>query len=184
MFRATIALACAALLSASTAVLAADGPATAKADIKAADGTLVGVATFTPGRDGVLIHIEVSGLTPGWHGLHLHAKGDCSGVKFAGAGSHIMAPAMAGMDMAMQAHGLLSANGPEPGDLPNLFVGADGKGGAEFYTRRVLLNPGGAAPALLDADGSSLVVHANRDDQMTQPTGGSGDRVACGVITP
>lgn len=181
MFRTAAAITFAALLSASSGVVAAETPASAKAEIKDAAGAVVGLATFMPGKDGVLIHIEVTGLPPGWHGLHLHAKGDCSGAKFSGAGGHIMPPIMGGM---MPAHGLLNANGPEPGDLPNLFVGADGKGAAEFYTRGVLLTPDGALPALLDADGAALVIHANRDDQTTQPTGGSGDRIACGVIAP
>jgi Cu-Zn family superoxide dismutase len=145
------------------------------ADLKNAGGATIGQVQLWTTPTGVLIRLTVRGLTPGWHGLHLHETGDCSAAGFASAGAHIR--------MAHTgAHGLLNPSGPEAGDLPNLFVGADGVGAAEVSTRRVLMTGDGEAPSLLDADGSALVVHAAPDDQFTQPTGGSSARIACAVI--
>lgn len=146
------------------------------------DGAAIGQATFTDAPRGVLIHLEFleRSLPPGWHGLHLHTRGDCSdfAAGFQAAGGHL------GMADAV-AHGLLNPAGPEAGDLPNLFAGPTGVFGAEFFTPYVTLEPRSAdrRPALLDSDGSALIVHANADDQTTQPTGGSGDRIACIALT-
>ena len=79
-------------------------------------------------------------------------------------------------------HGLLNPKGPDMGDLPNLYVGADGTGQAQAFSTLVSWKGAGGRPALADADGSALVVHANADDGKTQPIGGAGDRVACAVI--
>jgi Cu-Zn family superoxide dismutase len=77
---------------------------------------------------------------------------------------------------------MLNPDGNDNGDLPNLFAGADGAATAEVYSPMVSLNGAGGRPALLDADGSSIVVHASPDDYKTQPIGGAGARVACGVV--
>ena len=144
------------------------------AEIKAPDGKVLGQATFRAApSDGVLVQIQVSGLTPGWHGLQFHAKGDCSDPKFMTSGAHINHA-----DMPHK-HGLLNAEGPDMGDLPNLFAAADGTAQAQVFTGTVAWDgPAG----LKDADGSALVIHANADDGVTQPIGGAGDRVACAVI--
>jgi len=132
---------------------------------KGAEGTV----TLTPAPKGVLVHIEASGLKPGWHGLHFHDKGDCSDAAFKSAGAHVHGAAQA-------VHGLLNPAANESGDLPNLYAAADGTAKAEFFTSLLTL------PALKDADGSAVVIHANADDYSTQPIGGAGDRVACAVI--
>jgi len=75
-------------------------------------------------------------------------------------------------------HGLLNAEGPDEGDLPNLYVGQDGSAQAEVSSETPLNGEGG----LKDGDGSALIIHANEDDHTAQPIGGAGDRVACGVI--
>ena len=74
------------------------------------------------------------------------------------------------------AHGLLNPKGPEAGDLPNIWVAPDGSAGYEAFTRLTALD------SLLDEDGSAIIIHAQEDDHMTQPIGGAGARVACGVI--
>ncbi|MBN9318323.1 MAG: superoxide dismutase [Caulobacterales bacterium 68-7] len=147
--------------------------------LKAADGKTIGEAGFRAANGGVLIDVKVSGLTPGWHGMHLHAVGDCSDAKFEKAGGHIN---HAG-DHKM-AHGLLNPDGPDFGDLPNIYVAADGTGQAQAFTTLVSWNTTaqGAHMGLKDADGSAIVIHAAPDDQRSQPIGGAGDRVACGVI--
>lgn len=149
--------------------------ASASAQIKG-PANVSGMASLTDAPKGVLIKLEVSGLTPGWHGLHFHEKGDCSAADFTSAGAHVHGGGVPAV------HGLLNPAANDSGDLPNLFVGADGKGTVELFSALVSLKTGGGRPALLDADGSAIVIHANPDDHKAQPIGGAGARVACGVI--
>lgn len=143
----------------------------ASAELISASGASVGKASLQQGPSGVLIRIEVWGLPPGAHGIHLHAIGKCS-PDFKAAGGHI--------NPHKRPHGLLNPDGPDRGDLPNLFVGAGATGKAEFFTTRVSLMMG-TAP-LLDEDGSAFIIHEHADDHMTQPIGGAAGRIACGVI--
>ena len=162
-----------AIAAAAMAIVLAAAPAFAQAPDKAAaklaapDGKAVGAATLEATPHGVLVHVRVEGLQPGPHGIHLHAVGACS-PDFKAAAGHIKT--------SEKQHGLRNPQGPEAGDLPNLYLGADGRGEAEFFTGLVSMDE------LFDKDGSAVVIHANADDQMTQPIGGSGDRIACGVI--
>jgi superoxide dismutase, Cu-Zn family len=150
--------------------------ATATAPLINAEGGSMGAATLRQGATGVVIRVEATGLTPGWHGLHLHGVGQCSGPKFDSAGAHVQ------HGDAKVPHGLLNAEGPDAGDLPNLYVGADGRGFAEVFTTSASLVEGGPGQYLMDADGASILIHANADDHAAQPIGGAGDRVACGVV--
>lgn len=166
-----------ALSLAAASAIAAENPPTAQIQLKNAAGASVGSATLRPGPGGVLLRVEVKGLAPGWHGLHFHETGDCSKSDFTSAGAHVHG-------QPNKVHGLLNPDFNEAGDLPNLFVGADGVGAAEVFSSFVTLTGGNAgAPALADADGSALVIHANPDDYMSQPIGGAGARIACGVIS-
>jgi len=138
-------------------------------------GANVGRAILTQGPTGLLIRIEADGLTPGWHGVHIHATGQCA-APFTSAGAHInhaepKAP-----------HGLLNAQGPDDGDLPNVHSDAQGRVRAEVFTTRARIAAEGPGQWLWDADGSALVIHANVDDHSSQPIGGAGDRVACGIM--
>ncbi len=146
-----------------------------EATLTNAAGARVGRAVLTQGPTGLLIRIEAGGLTPGWHGVHIHATGQCA-APFTSAGGHInhgdpKAP-----------HGLLNAGGPDDGDLPNVFADAQGRVNAEVFTTRARIARDGPGQWLWDADGSALVIHANADDQTSQPIGGAGDRVICGVM--
>ena len=147
----------------------------ATAEIMGADGMALGEATFEQTPGGVLIDAAVGGLEPGAHGIHLHRLGACS-PDFTAASGHI--------NPGGAKHGLRNPEGPDNGDLPLLHVGMDGSARAEFYTTRVSLSddPTGDMPGLLDEDGSAVVIHADPDDHFTQPIGGSGGRVGCGVI--
>jgi len=147
----------------------------AVADLKDPTGKLVGRAFFYEGPRGMLMRIEVGGLTPGWHGVHLHEKGVCTGPDFASAGAHI--------NPGHKMHGLLAATGAEAGDLPSFFAEATGVARTSLFSDLISAKGAGGRAALLDADGSAVVIHASPDDQATQPTGGSGARVVCGVIT-
>ncbi len=144
--------------------------------LKAADGADAGSISITDAPGGVILHVEAKGLTPGWHAMHFHEKGDCSDPKLANAGAHINP-----MDHKRE-HGLLNVAGPDHGDLPNLYVASDGTAKTEVFSPFVSLRGAANRPALLDADGSALIIHANADDYSTQPIGGAGARVACAVI--
>lgn len=135
----------------------------------------IGQVTLTDAPKGVILRIEAHGLTPGWHAVHFHEKAGCSDAMFKSAGAHVhmMTPAT---------HGLLNPDGNDLGDLPNLFVGPDGMGMAEYFSPFVALQSGTSRASLLDADGSALVIHAKPDDYITQPIGGAGERVACAAI--
>jgi Cu-Zn family superoxide dismutase len=169
----TLATALAMVLSAWA--LSAQAATKAKAALSGGGGEDRGSVTLTQGPAGILIEITAKGLTPGWHAVHFHETGDCASPDFKSAGGHVHA-------MATHVHGLLNAAGNEAGDLPNLFVGADGAGSAQFFSTTVSLPGGPGQPALLDSDGSAVVIHASPDDFVTQPIGGAGARVACGVI--
>lgn len=153
----------------------ASEPATASAVMIDRNGDEIGFANIMQGPHGILIHIRVSDLTPGKHGLHLHSAGVCNPEDgFTSSMGHV--------GKAPGAHGLMNPDGPEAGDLPNIFVGADGIGETELFTHLVSIGEG-PGENLMDADGSAFVIHENPDDHITQPIGGAGPRVACGVVT-
>lgn len=158
------------------AAMAADAPAATRVGLKTGAGASAGFATLTEGPNGVLLRIEAKGLTPGWHGVHFHEKADCSKSDFTSAGGHVHGK-------ATMVHGLLNPDANEAGDLPNLFVNAQGQGMAEMFSSYVSFSGAGGREALKDKDGSALVIHAAADDHRTQPIGGAGARVACGAIT-
>jgi Cu-Zn family superoxide dismutase len=150
----------------SMAASADGGASHASASIVDATGTEVGFAKFTEDASGTVhVNVKVNGITPGEHGIHIHAVGACSPT-FAAAGGH---------------HNPLAApHGDHAGDLPNLIVNVAGNGRLNATTDHATLSPG--ALSVFDADRAALVIHALPDDFVTQPTGGSGDRIACGVI--
>ncbi|MDF0542964.1 superoxide dismutase family protein [Sphingobium sp. H39-3-25] len=162
------------ILLLSSCILVAAAPAESVKSYsfgKAATG-VSGEVTLTDAPKGVLVHIEASGLQPGWHAVHFHEKADCSDPMFKSAGGHV--------HMASPAvHGLLNPAGNDLGDLPNIFADAQGVVKAEMFSPLVSLRDGTARSNLLDTDGSALVMHANADDYETQPIGGAGARVAC-----
>jgi Cu-Zn family superoxide dismutase len=182
--RCIVALVFAALICACASTGAELGPVAPRtAWVVGTEGRAVGQATFIEGPAGVLIRLEFSehGLPSGWHGLHLHQRGDCSdfAAGFQASGGHL------GMDGRIQ-HGLMNAGGPEVGDLPNLLATERGAFGAEFLSPRVTLRGQAVrerAP-LLDADGTALIIHAGTDDHVSQPIGGAGARIACAALTP
>ena len=145
----------------------------AYAELKDRDGKSIGMATFREVSGGVVIDVDVKGLTPGLHAVHVHTIGKCEGPPFTSAGGHF--------NPAQKKHGLRSAEGPHAGDMPNMYIAKDGTGRFEVLADNITLKTGDRS--VFDADGSALVIHAGADDDMTDPTGNSGDRAACGVIT-
>jgi Cu-Zn family superoxide dismutase len=145
----------------------------ATAVMKDAKGNTVGLATFTEDARGLVrVNVKANGLTPGMHGIHIHNKGSCIVPSFTSAGEHY--------NPLSKEHGFNNPRGPHAGDLPNLKVGKDGKGYMSVTTRLVTLSPG--KTTLFTAKGTSLVIHSGPDDQMTNPAGNSGTRIACGTI--
>lgn len=145
---------------------------TARAAIRLADGRDVGSATFQATAAGVLVTADLSGLPAGTHAMHFHTVGACTAPDFASAGGHFNPTA--------RAHGFRNAAGPHAGDLPNIHVPEGGMLRVEVVSTSVSLGPGEGT--LGDADGSAIVIHALADDYQTDPAGGSGARIACGVI--
>jgi superoxide dismutase, Cu-Zn family len=145
----------------------------ATAELKDKDGKAVGVATFRESSGGVTVDVNVKGLTPGLHAVHVHAVGRCDAPAFTSAGGHF--------NPAQKKHGYKSPEGAHAGDLPNMLVAKDGTGRFESFTDGMTLKPG--ATSVFDKDGSALVIHAGVDDNVTDPTGNAGDRAACGIIT-
>jgi Cu-Zn family superoxide dismutase len=146
----------------------------AVAKIRSLDGKLLGTADFRAINRGVLIVLDLTGLPPGPHGIHLHASGNCdtkSGFTKAG-------PILT-LDPKKR-HGYLAANGPLAGDLPNQFAGADGRLKASMVTNAFTL--GNGKRSIFDRDGVAIILNKRGDDYRTQPLGNAGDRIACGVV--
>ena len=137
-----------------------------------AAGRAVGNVILTADSTGLDLKFDVHHLAPGTHGVHIHAAGRCERPDFLTAGPHL--------DDGAHHHGHTNALGWHLGDLPNLEVGPDGTArltlrlipkGTKFELRR-----------LLDTDGSAVIIHAGPDDERTDPSGGSGPRIACGIV--
>ena len=121
----------------------------------------------------VVVHVEAKGLEPGLHGVHVHETGRCDARGgFESAGGHL--------NPQNVTHGLQSAAGGHAGDLPNLEVDQDSTGSLRFEATELAVDA--RAGAVFDRDGSAIVIHARPDDQTTDPSGNSGDRVVCGVF--
>jgi Cu-Zn family superoxide dismutase len=143
--------------------------ATAKATLKAAGDKPAGTVVFTQQNDGVHVVVDLTGATAGKHGLHIHQNGVCE-PPFKSAGDHFNA------DHAD--HACSPTPSRHTGDIGNVEVAADGTGHWEGVVDLVSLTD----PAH-QITGKSVVLHAKEDDCKTQPSGASGDRIACGVIT-
>lgn len=127
-----------------------------------------GTATVSPLlTGGSLITLDLTGLPPGAHGVHLHETGSCEAPEFTSAGAHIAGG---------HEHGVMGQGGAHPGDLPNLHVPENGALKVEYFAPTV------SADLLMDGDGAAIVIHQDPDDYTTPPTGNSGARIACGAF--
>jgi Cu-Zn family superoxide dismutase len=147
------------------------GGGAASAVIRDAGGATVATATVRE-QAGLAVRVDASGLRPGISAAHLHAVGRCEPADFATAGPH--------WNPTGRQPGRAKPMGAQLGALPNLPVGADGRGTLEFGVDQARLR--GDANALFDSDGAAIVIHANPDDDRTDPSGNSGGRIACGVL--
>lgn len=171
----TIKLVTAAALLGITAA-AAQAADRATAEFIDRQGNAIGMASLTEGPHGVLIYLELEGLPPGPKAIHIHGIGTCEDTDagFVASGGHL--------NPFDKAHGLMNPDGPDAGDLPNLYVHEDGTVQVEMFTMLASLGGAEGRGTIFDEDGAALVIHENRDDHYSQPIGGAGARIACGVI--
>lgn len=147
---------------------------TLEAPLMGAKGDRIGTIAVRSGDNATVVRLTVNagGLTPGWHGVHFHQVGDCSDP-----GRYELSKGHVNHENAK--HGLLNPDGPDEGDLPNVFANADGSVNAEISSEAIILT---GPQGLRDQDGSALIIHAAEDDHTSQPIGNAGARVACAVI--
>jgi len=142
------------------------------------EGNDVGTALVTETPTGVVINLDLHDLPPGARAIHIHSVGTCEDPEegFVASGGHLNPDG--------RPHGLMNPDGPDAGDLPNIVVGDDGRVVVEFFSHLVSLHGAEGRATIFDEDGAAFVIHDNRDDHITQPIGGAGPRIACGVIRP
>lgn len=157
---------------ASKEVVAEDTPSV-EVELMDREGVSVGMAFLKELDKGVEIVVEASHLPEGLHGFHIHENGVCDTPTFESAGGHF--------NPTEKEHGFDNPKGPHAGDMHNLDVQADGAVQQTFYNEAVTLQEG-KENSLLHEAGTSLIIHADPDDYVSQPAGDAGDRIACGII--
>jgi Cu-Zn family superoxide dismutase len=165
-----IGLAAIAILAAGCASMTSTGPSATAVLDSTKNNTAAGKAEFVQKGDKVMVTVKVTGLSPGQHGFHIHEKGDCSSGDSMSAGGHF--------NPTNKPHGDPLAADHHTGDLPMLAADASGNASATFELAGMTIGSGAT-----DIVGRGLIIHKDPDDFKTQPTGNSGARVACGVIT-
>jgi superoxide dismutase, Cu-Zn family len=143
------------------------------ASLHYANGLPAGTAQLLDGGTSLNLSVGLIGMEGGSHGVHLHMVGSCEGPDFTSAGAHL--------NPSGHQHGTANPKGAHLGDLPNVTIGSAGAG---TFSARLNGARADVIAAIFDADGTAIVVHAKPDDYKTDPSGASGQRIACGVFEP
>jgi Cu-Zn family superoxide dismutase len=162
-----------ALAGCATAETASTPALTALAVLRDKDGKQVGTATLRETGGGVRILVTAHPLPPGPKAVHIHEAGECKAPDFVSAGGHF--------NPGGKKHGRRNPDGPHAGDLPNMTVGPDRAGELETTTAAVTLREG-APNSVFQPRATAVVIHAGPDDDVTDPAGNAGARIACGTI--
>ncbi|MFD1039485.1 superoxide dismutase family protein [Virgibacillus byunsanensis] len=142
-------------------------------DMYNTSGDMIGTAAFTERPEGVQVELKLEGLAPGFHGIHLHELPACEGPDFKSAGNHF--------NPEGKEHGLMHPDGAHLGDLPNIEADGGGLVEAEIMLAGATMLDG--KNSILEGEGTSLVIHEEQDDGVSQPSGNSGARIACGEVS-
>ncbi len=161
------------LMAAAFVAFALPSVAKTSVELKDAQGKSVGTVILWKKGAGVGLRLNLHDLPPGEHGIHFHGVAKCDGPDFKSAGPHF--------NPESKKHGFDNPDGHHAGDMKNFIVGADGRAKMELSDNEVTLTEG--TNSLFSNGGTAIVVHAKADDYKTDPSGNSGDRIACGVIT-
>jgi superoxide dismutase, Cu-Zn family len=147
-------------------------------EMKDAQGKSVGTVTLRAsgsGGKGVELDLNLHDLTPGTHAIHFHQNAKCDGPDFKSAGPHFNPDG--------KKHGLENPEGHHAGDMMNFAVNDKGKAKLKLTNSDVNLGDASDSHSLFSNGGTALVIHAKADDMKTDPSGNSGDRIACGAVT-
>jgi Cu-Zn family superoxide dismutase len=169
-----------AALSSTIILWSLTGAAKTVVEMKDAQGKSVGSVTISesgtgPSGTGVGLDLNLHDLPPGTHGIHFHQNAKCDGPDFKSAGPHF--------NPDTKKHGLQNPDGHHAGDMMNFSVNDEGKATLKLTDNDVVLGDGTNNQSLFSNGGTALVIHAKEDDMKTDPSGNSGDRIACGTVT-